>query len=128
LPGSVGPSSSAMHPVLIVVAELESRLAGLTPTDSNGRSSSGQMNPGDLLGQPWLSGEPAFDVSQAIPTTSVNGASGPMLQNLDGETADNPMAGMGTEFDFGDLFLVPANWPKNLPSPCQSLQPVWTPC
>ena len=54
--------------------------------------------------------EEVFD--QAWPTGTANTYSGP---------ANNLVGNMDLDWDVGGLFMVPANWPMNLPSPCKSI-------
>jgi hypothetical protein len=36
-----------------------------------------------------------------------------------GGTTNNVLGGLDLDWDVGGLFMVPANWPMNLPSPCK---------
>jgi len=105
---------------LKLAAELEARLSGLTPSDS--RSSGSE--PKDFIlkdpsAQSWLPDNSTLN-TQTMPGLSMSGGgSGPILDEIGSVPAVNPD---GTEWDFGDLFVVPAHWPKNLPSPCESTQ------
>lgn len=55
-------------------------------------------------------------IIQEVPDISWSGGNQPLPSTgLDGMDGTN-----GADYDFAELFMVPANWPRNLPSPCKS--------
>lgn len=102
---------------LTEVAELESRLSALTPTDSG---SSGEKSRGisrDYTAQMWSMGDPGF----SLPDISMNAAGQGLFEGAaDKLPASNSPSSVDPDWDFDNLFLVPLNWPRNLPSPCTS--------
>lgn len=116
-----------------LLAELEARLAGLTPATSNDsasdRPSTKTKSSVDQLlsqGEPlWL---PTESTSNTLPTSAAFGTFGPAI-DISSSSADLKMdAGVQSandaDFDFGSFFMIPLNWPRNLPAPCKPKSPL----
>ena len=103
-----------------MIAELEGRLTVLTPPESTSSGSqSKEVNraSGASGGQWWAPNDWSNTPNPNTEDLVVNDETVPIIPSL-GSAAniDNPIT---TDWDFGSLFLVPAYWPKNLPSPCE---------
>jgi len=127
------------------LAQLESRLAGMAPSPMTAgpspvsvlSSSNSLQQPSsitDFMAQPgpsqaWVPDQTTnqfFDVTSftGIPNTNLPFPSPP--EGIQFDTAPSGVNNWGAsivenvadqEWDLGGLFLTPANWPKNLPSP-----------
>ncbi|ORY29350.1 hypothetical protein BCR39DRAFT_532444 [Naematelia encephala] len=108
--------------LLARIADLESRLAGMTPSNSSASSSRGAQ-PARVTAQAnnaqvWVSD---FETGGAGNVTGAPGATGQVgsssmwVPETTGDTLPNQNA--TPDWDFGGLFMVPLDWPKNLPSP-----------
>ena len=107
-----------------IPAELENRLNGLTPSDSNSSGpppsrpptsipskyptpSTGNISLDDTSA--WLQNAVSSNLPQANSIFGMNAPAAPVQSIADQPSFDN--------FDLGSFFLVPANWPLGLPSP-----------
>ena len=99
---------------LTEVAELESRLSALTPPGSGSSGEKSRGDSGDPTTKTWIMGDPDLG-SQDI---SMNAAVQGLFEGAEILPAFNSPTGVGPDWDFGNLFLVPTHWPRNLPSPC----------
>ncbi|GFZ45511.1 hypothetical protein JCM24511_03237 [Saitozyma sp. JCM 24511] len=112
--------------LLARIAELEARLAGLTPATSNDSASDrpstrtkSSVDQLFSLGEPlWL---PTESTSITLPTGAAFSTFGPAI-DISSSSADLKMnAGVQpaneADFDFGSFFMIPLNWPRNLPAP-----------
>jgi hypothetical protein len=141
-------ASLLVHSAVIVPeadfpAELERRLAQQTPSTTASSISADPSGPIQHKGSIDDYRLPSFDESNGI--TSLPGqndfnqfaqgndqCSGPKIDevfdqawpsggtNTYGGATNNVMGNMDLDWDVGGLFMVPANWPMNLPSPCES--------
>jgi hypothetical protein len=69
------------------------------PNNGNGNGSAARVE--EVPDQPWLQANADLNGN-----TSYGGATANVVGNMD------------LDWDIGGLFVVPANWPMNLPSPC----------
>jgi len=109
--------------LVLILAQLEARLEALSSSDrlASQPASSHHANTGQQQ-SPSGWGDISTDIS---PVINASKAYSPPLQAtvedispLIEPTALNPILPNTSEFDFGNLFMVPAHWPYGLPSPC----------
>ena len=133
--------------LLARIAELEARLGGAAighrstePSRSGSSLASKSVGLESGASDRWMSEQPQmgypverktkasdrtfneWDVRQKEQNTSVDEVG--FQVGLDGSNSTGNASvadvGMDPEWDFTSLFLLPAQWPKNLPTPCES--------
>lgn len=127
-PGLVGTVGNAGIENLIstIIAELERRLAGLTPADSNSTSNLPSIGGSQYSSPAGISHRQASGSSAAANITVDSFGSShihqPDIQQIwvqDNNKSTTVSNDMNNDWDLGGLFMVPANWPKQLPSACE---------
>ena len=124
------------------IAELERRLAQATPSTTASSISADPSGPQykntmDEYRLPSFNGNTIPAQNTFVQSDQLQGNptyNGPQIEevfdqawpsgtNTYAGAANNVVGGMDLDWDVGGLFMVPANWPMNLPSPCKFIQP-----
>ena len=110
-----------------MTAELESRLANLSPSDPSPQQRLSSSNMSMHTTPESISSRPVQvtveDYILPIPDTYSNPATFKNQMWADESMAEVPAAPTSdftaNGYDFSGLFMVPLNWPAGLPSPCK---------
>ena len=109
---------------MLMSAQLEARLEALSSSDRSASqpASSHQANT-SMQQSPNGWGDVSTNISPVV--NASKGYTPPLQATVEDisplvePTALNPALPNTSEFDFGNLFMVPAHWPYGLPSPCE---------